>query len=274
MDFKYDIAMLLATRGRTESLGRSIRSLVEQAENIERVQLMFAFDRDDDVGTNYFATDLQPWLDARNVAYTAMKFDRMGYIGLHKYNNAMAAQTDAKWLCIWNDDAVMETAGWDSVIMSYDGQFKLLSYRTHNLHPYSIFPIVPRKWYDLLGYISPHPTQDGWVSQQAYMLDIYERIAVDVLHDRYDLTGNNNDETFQNRPMLEGKPDDPRDFHSKKMLELRHRDSAKLATYMRSIGMSTVFFENVFKGTQDPWEKLAKNDVNRLMVQFANPHSK
>ena len=241
MDFKYDIAMLLATRGRTESLGRSIRSLVDQAENIERVQLMFAFDRDDDVGTTYFATDLQPWLDARNVAYTAMKFDRMGSIGLHKYN---------------------------------DGQFKLLSYRTHNLHPYSIFPIVPRKWYDLLGYISPHPTQDGWVSQQAYMLDIYERIAVDVLHDRYDLTGNNNDETFQNRPMLEGKPDDPRDFHSKKMLELRHRDSAKLATYMRSIGMSTVFFENVFKGTQDPWEKLAKNDVNKLMVQFANPHSK
>ena len=58
MDFKYDIAMLLATRGRTESLGRSIRSLVEQAENIERVQLMFAFDRDDDVGTNYFATML------------------------------------------------------------------------------------------------------------------------------------------------------------------------------------------------------------------------
>jgi hypothetical protein len=274
MDFKYDIAMLLATRGRTESLGRSIRSLVEQAENIERVQLMFAFDRDDDVGTGYFATDLQPWLDARDIAYTAMKFDRMGYIGLHKYNNAMAAQTSAKWLCIWNDDAVMETQGWDTEIMRHDGEFKLLSYCTHNLHPYSIFPIVPRKWYDLLGYISPHPTQDGWVSQQAYMLDIYERIAVDVLHDRYDLTGNNNDETFQNRPMLEGKPDDPRDFHSKKMLELRHRDSAKLATYMRSIGMSTVFFENVFKGTQDPWEKLAKNDVNNLMVQFANPHSK
>jgi len=271
---KFDIAMLLATRGRTDSLGRSIRSLVELADNIAQVQIMFAFDRDDEAGLNYFATDLQPWLDARDIAYTAMKFDRMGYIGLHKYNNAMAAASDAKWLCIWNDDAVMETQGWDTEIMRYDGEFKLLSYRTHNLHPYSIFPIVPRKWYDLLGYISPHPTQDGWVSQQAYMLDIYERIAVDVLHDRYDLTGNNLDETYQNRPMLEGKPDDPRDFHSKPMLELRHRDSAKLATYMRSIGMSTVFFENVFRGTQDPWEKLAKNDVNKLMVQFANPHVK
>lgn len=264
--------MLLATRGRTDSLGRSIRSLVELASDISRVQLMFAFDRDDLVGLEYFASDLKPWLDQRKVTYTAMKFDRMGYIGLHKYNNAMAAASDAKWLCIWNDDAVMETQDWDNTIMSYDGQFKLLSYKTHNLHPYSIFPIVPRKWYDLLGYISPHPTQDGWVSQQAYMLDIYERIDVDVLHDRYDLTGNNLDETYQNRPMLEGKPDDPRDFHSTQMLDLRHRDAAKLAMHLRSIGESTEFFENVFKGTQDPWEKLARNDVNRLMVQFANPH--
>lgn len=269
---KYDIAMLLATRGRTDSLGRSIRSLVELASDISRVQLMFAFDRDDVVGLEYFAADLKPWLDQRNVVYTAMKFDRMGYIGLHKYNNAMAAASDAKWLCIWNDDAVMETQDWDNTIMSYNGQFKLLSYRTHNLHPYSIFPIVPRKWYDLLGYISPHPTQDGWVSQQAYMLDIYQRIDVDVLHDRYDLTGNNLDETYQNRPMLEGKPDDPRDFHSTQMLDLRHRDAAKLAMHLRLIGESTEFFENVFKGTQDPWEKLAKNDVNGLMVQFANPH--
>jgi hypothetical protein len=33
------------------------------------------------------------------------------------------------------------------------------------------------------------------------------------------------------------------------------------------------FFANIFKGTQDPWEKLAKNDVNKQMMQFANPHS-
>lgn len=270
----YDIAVLLATRGRTESLGRSIRSLVEQASNVARMQIMFAFDCDDTVGIDYFAKDLQPWLNDQQVAYTAMKFDRMGYIGLHKYNNAMAAKASAKWLCIWNDDAVMQTSAWDAAIMQHDGEFKLLSYRTHNLHPYSIFPVVPAQWYNLLGYISPHPTQDGWVSQQAYMLDIYQRIEVDVLHDRYDLTGNNFDETFCNRPMMEGKPDDPRDFHSTQMLDLRHRDAAKLATYMRTIGVSTEFFENVFKGIQDPWQKLAENDVNCLMVQFANPHSK
>jgi hypothetical protein len=269
----YDIAVLLATRGRTEMLGRSVRSLIELAAQPERLQLMFAFDNDDKTGFDYFDQELQPWLDARDVNYTALKFQRMGYVNLHKYNNAMAKQTNSDWLVIWNDDAVMETQDWDRVIMSYQGQFKLLSFKTHRMHPYSIFPIVPRKWYDLLGYISPHPTQDGWVSQQAYMLDIYQRIEVDVLHDRFDLTGNNGDDIFANRPMLEGKPEDPRDFHSRQMIDLRHRDAARLATYMRSQGISTEFFENIFKGTQDPWEKLAKNDINRQMVQFANPHT-
>jgi hypothetical protein len=28
----------------------------------------------------------------------------------------------------------------------------------------------------------------------------------------------------------------------------------------------------VFVGEQDPWEKLAANDVNKQMVQFKNPH--
>ncbi len=269
---KYDIAILLATRGRTDSLGRSIRTLVELADNVNNIQLMFAFDNDDDVGFGYFNSNLKPWLDERKVAYTAMRFQRMGYVNLHKYNNAMAKQTDARWLVIWNDDAVMQSQGWDTTIMSYEGQFKLLSFKTHNMHPYSIFPIVPRKWYDLLGYISPHPTQDGWVSQQAYMLDIYQRIEVDVLHDRFDLTGNNNDDIFANRPMLEGKPTDPNDFHSVQQIDLRHRDCFKLAAHMKSIGMSTEFFENIWKGTQDPWQRLAENDINSQMVQFESPH--
>lgn len=268
----YGIAILLATRGRTDSLGRSIRSLVDMADDISRVQLMFAFDNDDNVGFDYFVNDLQPWLNERKIKYTAMKFERMGYVNLHKYNNAMAKQTNSDWLVIWNDDAVMESKGWDTTILSYTGQFKLLSFKTHNMHPYSIFPIVPRVWYELLGYISPHPTQDGWVSQTAYMLDIYQRIDVDVLHDRFDLTGNNNDDIFANRPMLEGKPNDPRDFHSREMIDLRHRDCAKLATYMRRQGLSIEFFENIFKGTQDPWQRLAENDINSQMVQFANPH--
>lgn len=271
---KYDIELLLATRGRTEALLKSVRSVFELADAPSRIRMFFAFDRDDEIGKTFFKTELQPLLDTNNWAYVAMVFEPLGYIRLNQYNNKMAEKTTAPWLVIWNDDAIMETQGWDTEILKYRDDFKLLAFHTHNDHPYSIFPILPRKWFELLGYISPHPTQDGWLSQQAYLLDIWQRIPVHVLHDRHDLTGNNNDTTFQQRAMLEGRPDDPLDFHSVQQIELRHRDAAKLATYLRNVlGKDVSFFENVFAGKQDPWEKLAANDVNSQMVQFANPHT-
>jgi hypothetical protein len=274
MTHKYKLAILLPTRGRSEALGKSVRSLIDLADDYTQIQIMFAFDKDDAAGRGYFNEELKPYLDNIKASYTAMLFDPLGYIRLHVYNNKLAQYTDSDWLVIWNDDAIMQTQGWDTEILKYNGDFKLLAFHTHNDHPYSIFPIVPRKWYELLGYISPHPTQDGWLSQQAYMLDIWQRIPVDVLHDRHDLTGNNNDTTFQTRAMLEGKPDDPLDFHSVQQMDLRHRDCAKLATYLRNdLGKDISFFENVFAHKQDPWEKLIQNDVNRQMVQFENPHS-
>lgn len=272
MSHRYDIAILLPTRGRSDALFKSVSSLIELADIPSRVELHFAFDRDDAEGKEYFFDTLKPWMDERKVHYTARLFDPLGYIRLHVYNNMLAEKTDAHWLVIWNDDAIMQTQGWDTEIMKHKGEFKLLAFHTHMDHPYSIFPIVPRKWYELLGYISPHAVQDGWLSQQAYMLDIWERIPVWVEHDRHDLTGNNHDDTYKNRQMLEGKPTDPDDFHSIKQLNLRHEDCFKLADYLNSQGVDTTFFTNVFNGTQNPWEKLAKNDINHQMVQFDSPH--
>lgn len=271
---EFEIAVLLATRGRTQALQRSVETLFERADNPQSIQLMLAMDRDDTVGRDYFQSHLQPWLDSHDVHYTAMLFDPMGYVNLNVYNNKLAAQTDSHWFVIWNDDAVMQTQGWDTAITAYNDQFRLLAFHTHRDHPYSIFPIVPRKWYELLGYISPHQAQDAWLSQQAYVLDIWERIEVWVEHDRFDLTGNNFDDTFKNRAMLEGNPNNPHDFHSTQQMDLRHRDSFKLAAYLKNdLGYDMTFFERVFSGEQDPWEKLAKNDVNNQMIQFANPHA-
>jgi hypothetical protein len=93
---EYDIAILLATRGRTDSLGRCIHTLIESADNPDRLQLMFAFDNDDTAGTEYFQQHLQPWMDQRDLNYTAMQFDRQGYHRLHVYNNKLAEHTDAR----------------------------------------------------------------------------------------------------------------------------------------------------------------------------------
>ena len=268
-EYEFDIVICLPTRARTHMMDRSVRSLFDLADNPQRIKILFGFDNNDSVGTAHFTNQLQPWLDEKDHAYTAMQFEPLGYLRLNEYVNALAKTVTAKWYIFWNDDAVMRTVGWDTEVMRYDGEFKLLAFHTHQDHPYSIFPIVPHKWIEILGYLCPHQISDAWLSQQAYMLDVWQRIDVIVKHDRYDLTGNNNDAVFQNRPMLEGYPFTPGDFDHVDTVNFRLQDCIKLANYMKSVGLSTEFFENVLAGRQDPWERLSRNDVNRQQSQFS-----
>jgi len=270
MSNEYSIAVLLPTRGRTDALSRSVIGLVNRAVMLDKIQLMFAFDNDDEIGKSHFTEHLQPWLDNKGVDYTAMEFEPLGYSRLNEYINALARESSADWLFFWNDDAIMDSSGWDKIIAGYTGQFKLLAVHTHKDHPYSIFPIVPREWLDTLGYLSPHPLTDAWLSQVAYKLDIWERIPVHVTHDRHDLTGNNADETFKARNMneLEGNPNNPKDFHNPRWVTLRIDETEKLSQWMQTQGLSTTWWESIKAGTQDPWVKLKANDVNDQMKQF------
>ena len=265
---KYNIAILLPTRGRTDTLSRSVMSLINRTVHIDKVQLMLGFDEDDTESIEYFQENLEPWLIEKKVAYEAQVFEPIGYGRLNEYVNALALASDADWLFFWNDDALMDTAGWDKQIMSHNGEFKCLSVHTHNDHPYSIFPIVPREWLDLLGYLSPHSLSDAWLSQQAYLLDNYERIPVWVTHDRHDLTGNNNDETFKARVMYEGNPADPKDFHHMSWHIRRMQDTDTIAEYMKSKNIPT-WWDDVKTGkVKDPWIKPQENDPNGQCKQF------
>ena len=268
---EYKIAVLLPTRGRTDALTRSVMGLINRAVDLDSLIVMFAFDEDDHVGKGHFEEIIQPYLDKKGVTYEAREYEPLGYGRLNEYINNLATKVTADWYFFWNDDAIMETSGWDREIAKHTGEFKLLAVHTHKDHPYSIFPIVPKAWLDTIGYLSPHSMTDAWLSQIAYMLDIWERIEVYVTHDRHDLTGNNQDETYQKRELLEGNPANPRDFHSVGHSNLRMKESIDLANYMVTLGLDTNWFKNVLAGKQDPWEKLKANDVNKQMFQFTHP---
>ena len=267
MDNKeYSIALLLPTRGRTDALKRSVVSIINRAVKLDSVQLLLAFDKDDNVGRDYFVNEIQPWLDDKGVAYTAMLFDRLGYTGLNQYYNALALETDADWIFVWNDDAIMETPGWDNVIRKYDGQFKILKIHTHGEHPYSIFPIVPVAWYKTVGYLSRHQMIDAEISQIAYLLDLIEIVDIYATHDRADLTGNNDDETDRERIRYEGNPNNPLDFHNPNFNNQRMVDAVRIADFMSSNGIDTSWWDAVKVGKQDPWVKMRANDINKQMV--------
>ena len=264
---EYSIAVLLPTRGRTDALTTSVTSIIDLAHNVSRIQLLFGFDNDDETGLNHFTKVIQPLLDQRGVAYEAQSFKSMGYAGINRYYNHLAKSTDSDWLFVWNDDAVMETQGWDQVIEQYTGQFKLLKVHTHNDHPYSIFPIMPRAWYNLMNHLSRHQMIDAELSQLAFLLDIMQVIDVNVTHNQVELTNNATD-PLKPKLRFEGNPTDPADFHHPQINDRRLQDCNVIADYMNTIGLDTTWWQDIKSGTRYAWQKLIELDVNKQMNQF------
>jgi hypothetical protein len=254
---KADITILLPTRGRTDMLKRSLESLISTATNPSRVELLLGIDEDDVSTKEYIQNEIAPILRDAGIDCKANVFKPLGYENLHVYVNTLAANATGDWMFFWNDDGIMVTQGWDDVIASYTGQFKLLAPRdNHDGHPYAIFPIVPKDWFMLMGHLSQNAQNDAWLSHIAYMLDIFQRIDVEFIHDRADITGNNDDETFQNRKYMEGNPDDPRDFGHADMQKARVSSAYKIAWFLEKIGQRSTWWDAVVEGTQNPFEKM------------------
>ena len=265
---QYNIAVLLPTHKRTDALRRSLFSLIDLAADLESVQFRFGIDNNDDIGLDYFTNNIQPELDERDINYEALGFEPLGYAGLNQYFNTLARDADADWLFVWCDDAIMQTQDWDQRIRECTGEFRLLKVHTHNEHPYSIFPIYPAEWIETLGYISRHQMGDAESSQMAYWLDIMKIIEVNVTHDRADLTGNNQDEAYQKRELLEGNPNNPRDLHHEFFVRHRFIDAERLAAYMKSRDLSTQWWEDTKSGKIAPMKRLKENDPNNQIVSF------
>jgi hypothetical protein len=264
---KYKISILLPTRGRIQSLEKSLVSLLSRAHDPTQIEILLALDRDDKEVINFATTDLKKLLETQyRCGYTAMAFNPIGYIRLNEYLNALARISQGDWLFFYNDDAVMDTQDWDLEIKKYTGQFRVLRAETTNQHPYAIFPIIPREWTQVTGYISPHQINDAWVSHIAYLLDIMVDIPVFVHHERFDLTGLNNDETYKNRPMLEGNHNDPRDFNHSNWREIRLRDANKICNYIeKTENRICDWFRDGCAGKIDIWAKMYAADTkNRL----------
>jgi hypothetical protein len=262
------ISILLPTRGRTTQLDRSITSLIDTADNPGSIQWLLGFDNDDLETYKWFQEHVLPKITASGAKYTCMGFEPLGYTKLHEYVNRLAAKATGDWFVFWNDDAVMESSGWDTEIASHTGEFCLQAFDTHNRHPYSIFPIVPCEWYELLGHLSLHQLNDAWVSQIAWMLDIVKPIPIKVLHDRADLTGNNLDATYKNRIIHEGNAENPLDFNHINFRKIRVNETVQIAKYLTDKGYELNHWKLVCEGKKNAWEKMLAADVNTHIKQF------
>lgn len=268
---KFNISILLPSRGRTDILERSILSLLDNADDPATIELLLAFDSDDSESSTFFINNIAPKITAIGATYHVYEFAPLGYANLHQYLNKLAKYATAPWWVFWNDDAVMKDKGWDTVISSQGDRFCIQAFNTHNLHPYSIFPIVPKAWFDLLGHLSRHQLNDAYISQIAWLLDIMVRIDIHVDHERFDLTGKNQDDTYNNRIVYEGNIHDPRDFNHVSQRKIRLEDAGKISRYLTEHGYDSSHFTEVMMGKRDPWQKMLASDVNNMLKKIIPP---
>ena len=269
-DNPIDISILLPTRGRPKPLEQCLRTLLDRAKDPSRIEVMLAFDNDDAENIKHFVDVIQPYLEDLGVEYSAIQFERLGYMRLNEYLNELAQHSQGSGLFFWNDDAVMKTQDWDQVIRDNAQEFYLLRAETNHEHPYAIFPILPKKWVEITGHLSPHQINDAWTSQVAWMLDIVKTIPVMIHHERYDLTGENLDETFKERIMLENMPgNDPRDFNHISWRKRRIAETEKISDYLDSIGRDTTWFRDSMTGKNpDVWARMVLQDPHKRLRQW------
>ena len=190
-----NVSVILPTRGRCAALRRSIESLRKTATDASSFEVLLALDDDDRETLDQLERNPIP-------ASRLLVGRRVGYVNLHHYVNALCSQATGDWLFLWNDDVLMETENWDGIIASYTGRFLLLNPDSnHNNQAIGNcpFPLLPRRWFELLGHVAMNNHFDTWAELVAKQLGIMTDIPVCVLHDRFDLTGGNDDQTARER---------------------------------------------------------------------------
>lgn len=183
---KAAVSVLLPSRRRPVLLGGSVTSLATTAAHPERVEVLVAADPDDP-GTQGFA------LPAPLAGYVLTAPRRWGRGWVHEYYNWLAAQATGDWLLIFNDDAVMETPGWDSIISEQEPGVVVVG-SNHSDH---VFLAIPASWVRAAGQMSPTPDLDNFLFEVGSSLGCVRRPPVRIFHDPYYLTGANNDENYQ-----------------------------------------------------------------------------
>lgn len=226
------VSILLPTKNRVNLVERSITSLLENSTEPGQIEIVVAYDNDDTVSHTYFQS--QQWkklIDKFGASAKTCCCPAWGYSGLHHYYTTMAKQAQGQWFMIWNDDAVMLTTGWDQHISNNKDFVGMLHMTTENFKPsLTLFPLIPLVWLDLFGEISQHQLNDSWVQDICHEADAVLEIPVTVFHDRFDVTGNNLDDTYQNRRY------DKKVYRHEDMQKIRSAWAQQLRLHREQIG--------------------------------------
>ena len=197
------ISVILPTRGRFDMFKKSVDSLLNTCTDVNNFEVLVAMDNDD----TDTISDVEGYITSKG-NIRLFFYDRQRYLNLNHYYNDLSTKSNGDSLFLWNDDAIMESGGWDDIIIDKHSVFCVLSPKVSNMEHYwdnvgVLFPIIPKKWFDITGQWSHVQACDSWIDVLSKRLGLLNNVgSIIIKHDRHDLTGNNLDTTF-----IEGRED-------------------------------------------------------------------
>lgn len=231
------ISAILTSRNNVENATQTIQSSIEKCSDKNELEILLAFD-DDDNSRFQVMENLKPLQKKADIRFFEWK--RVGYFGIAKYLNRMGELATGDLIWLLSDKTVVLTPWWDILMEPYKDKFFLGSHRTTWIdldgttyeRDAVLFPIISKKWYDVLGKICDHPHMDSDISWTVDSLrklgqegcDLCERIvtfiAVHVEHDR----------------RKAAKIDKPgsSDFFSEQCEKSRLEDAKKIFAYLKA----------------------------------------
>lgn len=209
------ISVTLPSRHRTRMLTDSIASLRRTAKHPELLEILVAYDPDD--------TETADAAEALGVDVVWRAPERFGYAESARYYAALLEQATGEWsVPTWGDDGLMRTDGWDDMVRATPAGSVI--YVEGNVPGMTCYPIVHMDVFATLGRFCPLPALDTWYEYVARDAGILAKPPIYVHQDRFDLTGNNDDETYQ-----EGRSGYRiGEFFSADFARLRSRDASRI----------------------------------------------
>lgn len=176
------VTLLLPTRRPdTDFVRRTIQSFRSMADHPEHVEILVRLDDD--------CVQQKDELEALGVkVYIGPRY--RGYRDLHLFYNELAAEATGDWLWLMNDDVIIETRGWDTLLGRVAHANKAgiteLWPKTRvcgEVHYWANdFPLMSRAFYETLGHFSMSPLNDCYVRLLALSGSIERPYDVVVEH--------------------------------------------------------------------------------------------
>lgn len=224
------VTVLLPTKRRVPLVIKSVRSVLSLARNPAEIEIAVAYDEDDHESDSFFQSmEWRQLIDQYGSQDCVFKTPKWGYVNLHNYYNLMSEKTNGKWLLIWNDDATLITPGWDQFVNDAGDHIGMLHVECTTYPKLSLFPIFSRQWLNLFGTASLSNHIDSWIWDICIIADAVKDTPIQAYHDRYSETGNNNDQTYQERSRAGKKI-----YKSQEMKDIRYQWAQRLIEYRKS----------------------------------------